>query len=109
MTVMQVTARAKETAAALPDTPSSPADIIASAKIPAASPTGSHGVQTATLLDVDGHAAGEVIVRPARPEMLRMQLAGHDIASDRFFTRCCCLTLNEGTQWYECFCASVVL
>lgn len=58
---MQVTARAKETAAALPDAPSSPADIIASAKIRAASPTGSRGVQTATLLDVDGHAAGEVI------------------------------------------------
>jgi hypothetical protein len=60
MAVMQVTARAKETAAALPDTQSSPADIIATAKIPAASPTGSHGVQTATLLNVDGHAAGDV-------------------------------------------------
>lgn len=59
---MQVTARAKDPATVLPDTPSSPADIIASAKIPTASPTGSHGVQTATLLDVDGHAAGEVVI-----------------------------------------------
>lgn len=59
MYVLQVTARAKDPAA-LPAIPSSPADTIASARIPAASPTGSQRVQTATLVDVDGRAAGKV-------------------------------------------------